>query len=197
MPWLLAEDEALKRKLQGILVSDANAPDAGRPVTVRFRLPESELGEVTYPLIVLNHLGISRDPDREIRGFPIMLPYTPEGQQSPTLSEWPIPYNIEYQIVVYSRKAVHDILLTAALAQMDRIPARFGYLEIPQDGTIRRLDLLEGPTPEHMKDADGKRIFREVYRVQVSSELLPSQIEEAAQVLEVNTELVHQLDPYG
>lgn len=233
MPWLLNEDAALKKKLQGLKVDDTNAPNGGRPVPVRFRLPETELSDTSFPLIVIEHAGMSRDTEREHRGY-IQLPYIPEGEDPrglwplevdvvdgvpendpgleswqiagdpdgvddgvderwdgdqdgqsltvdpatiPYMSQFPIPYNLDYQITVYSRKALHDRALVAALAAEDRIPERFGYLEIPQDGTFRRIDLIGGPEPSAEKDRDGKRIFRETYAVRVSSELLPSEVD--------------------
>jgi hypothetical protein len=237
MPWLLNEDAALKKKLQGLTVTDANAPIGGRPVPVRFRLPETELSDTQFPLIVIEHAGLSRDPEREHRGY-IQLPYVPEGEDPrgiwpleydvidgvpegttlpsgqivgdpnvaddgvdetedpagedtytvdpadvPFYSDFPIPYNIDYQITVYSRKALHDRVLVASLAANDRIPERFGFLEIPEDGTFRRLDLIGGPSPEVEKDRDGKRIFRSIYAVRVSSELLPGEVDQYYKVL--------------
>jgi hypothetical protein len=284
MPWLLNEDAALKGKLQGLTVDDVNAPVQGRPVAVRFRLPETELADMTFPCIVIEHSGISVDHEREHRGM-IRLPYIPETldprglvplnvdvvdgieeadlgpdqaqgltpeevlggpytawdigttysagefvkdglgyfeyvgvapaagnltsdgdyweqkvmddgvderltgaddidpKTLPYLTEYPIPYNLDYQITVYSRKAIHDRVLTAALAASDRIPGRFGFLEIPQDGTYRRLDLIGGPESEADKDRDGKRIFRSTYAVRVSSELIQGAVETYYQVL--------------
>lgn len=206
MPWLLNEDEALKKKLQGITVEDENSPTTGRPVVVRFRLPDSELADVTFPMIVIDHAGLDRDPEREIRGQGL-LPYAPEGKlpwaeyDDPSKSpywfdEWPIPYNVDYNITVYSRKALHDRFLTAALAMPTRIPTRYGFLEIPQDHTVRRLDLLGGPEPDHTKDQDGKRIFRQLYNVRVSSELTLRQVTEIQKVLSVQIDLRHYWDTY-
>jgi len=285
MTWLLNEDAALKAKLQGLTVDDVNAPLNGRPVAVRFRLPETELADMTFPCIVIEHAGISKDDEREHRGY-IRLPYVPEGldprglvplkvdvvdgvanpltlgpdelpgltvdevlgatptvwdigtqytsgdfvedggnyfeyvnvtpstgnlttdgaywtQQVmddgvderltgnddidpstlPYFAEFPIPYNLDYQVTVYSRKAIHDRMLVAALAATDRVPARFGFLEIPEDGTYRRLDLIGGPNTEADKDRDGKRIFRSTYAVRVSSELIQGAVDTYYRVL--------------
>jgi len=203
MTWLLNEDAGLKKKFAGLTVSDVNSPT--RPVLVRFRLPENEFKDMTFPAVVIDHGGISKADDREHRGS-ALLPYAPEGQpkwadyENPAaspywLNEWPIPYDLDYTITVYSRQALHSRALVAALAQPDRIPARFGYVEIPQDGTIRRLDLMGGPEPDEARDADGKRLFKNVYMVRVSSELLPSQVEAVTRVLEDGVQLDVEYDP--
>jgi hypothetical protein len=186
MPWLFNEDAALKAKLQGLTVADANAPVSGRPVPVRFRFPETEVANISYPMVVIEHAGLERDAEREHRAGLTPLGYSPEG--SPELAttdvtkmpywvqDYPIPYNMDYQVVVYARKANHIMQLTGALAAMDRLPHRFGYLEIPEDGTIRRIDLIGGPDPTDTLDQDGKRLFRRTYLIRVSSELLQSQV---------------------
>jgi hypothetical protein len=242
MPWLLNEDAALKTKLQGLKVNDVNEPMGGRPVAVRFRLPETELGDMTLPIIIIEHAGISKDSEREHRGRE-RLNYIPEGYDPrgiwPTLvdvvdaptddgvddrttnargelydtadptkgvleddipyfAEFPIPYNLDYQVTVYSRKALHNRDLLGKLAAVDRLPHRFGYLEIPQDGTIRRLDLIGGPTEDHDKDRDGKRIFRSIYAVRVSSELIQGDVDTYYTVLsDPELTLEYQQGPYA
>lgn len=193
MPWLLNEDAAIKAKLQGLKVTDVNAPTAGRPVGVRFRLPETELADLTFPNVIVEHAGLYLDNEREHRGTNIRLPYAPEGYDlwatpedpgtSPYLADFPLPYNVDYLVSVYSRKIQHQMVLRSALAAFDRIPDRFGFLEIPQDGTIRRLDRMGGPDLQAYHDNDNKRVFRDAYRLRVSSELLQSQVHTVSKVL--------------
>jgi hypothetical protein len=187
LPWLINEDRAVKAKLTGLTVTDVNAPAEGRSVPVRYRVPESELATQTFPLIVIEHAGVEKADDREHRGI-TSLPYAPEGSttwwqptdtgwdvtKSPYLVEFPIPYELRYRILVFTRESWHDVSLASSLAQFDRIPARFGYLTIPEDGTVRRLDLLGGPELVDTRDGDGKRLFRREYLISVSSEMLPS-----------------------
>jgi hypothetical protein len=186
MPWLINEDRAVKAKLQGLSVTDVNAPD-GRTVPVRYRVPESELAKQTFPLIVIEHAGMDKADEREHRGQ-VRLPYAPEGRdpwwnpdvpyydvtKSPYLVDFPIPYDLRYRVIVFTRLAEHDIVLAALMAQHDRIPSRFGFLAIPEDGTVRRLDLLGGPEMVDTRDEDGKRLFRREYLISVSSEMLPA-----------------------
>lgn len=194
MPWLLNEDAALKAKFAGLVVTDSNAPVQGRPVAVRFTVPSYELATMDYPTIAISHGAITRASDREHRGHTYLpyvpedypndtpakdgFPYIPDGATSvdPSRSpfytqDWPIPHNIDYQVVAHHRLEQHQTQLTAALAAIDRIPPRFGYLEIPEDGTVRSLDLIGGPEREEAKDENGKRVFRTHYAVRVYSEL--------------------------
>lgn len=196
MAWLLNEDKAIKEKLKGITVEDTNAPPEGRPVAVRYRWPETEFAKLSFPLVVIDQTGASIDHEREHRGH-IELPYSPEGfpevvnaetneGHTGYFSEFPTPYNIDYQISVLSRTAQHDVYLKSILAQTDYLPARFGYLEIPEDGTIRRLDLIGGPESSWQTDTDGKRLFTSIYAVRISSELLPSQVKQYTDAITFN-----------
>lgn len=193
MPWLLNEDYALKRKLQGITVSDAN--DAQRPVKVRFRLPETEIADLDFPIIVITHYGWYLANEREHRGF-IQLPYAPEGlatwwddsggaaaaefepSDSPYKSFFPLPYNFDYRVDVYSRfMHEHTIPIVAELAQYNRLNAKFGFLDIPQDGTKRTMQLLGGPDLTALKDENDKRLFQVSYMIRVFSELVPAVVQ--------------------
>lgn len=197
MTWLRNEDAALKLKFNGLTVADENAPPLGRPVAVRFRLPETELADASYPMIVIDPSVQSRAPDREHRGS-TYLGYVPEAVGTATVpsishetglaitwdpdesdlsdspihvADFPVPYNLDYQVTVYARKQNHITELIQKLAEIERIPARFGYVEIPQDGTIRTMDLLGGPAILPVKDRDSKRLFTAVYSIRVVSEL--------------------------
>lgn len=205
MPWLLNEDGALKLKLQGLRVFDANSPDDGRPVPVRFRLPQSEVATLTFPIIVIQHAGWYPAPERMHDGF-TNLPYAPEGyakwfadtgpdtttfdpHESPYYSYFPIPYNFDYEVTVYSRfMHEHTIPLVAALAQPERLHPKYGFLDIPQDGTKRTMQLIGGPDMQYGTDNDGKRIFWVTYRIRVFSELVPT-IYQYPPVKEINLDL--------
>ncbi|MEW1922264.1 Ig domain-containing protein [Streptomyces sp. NPDC088360] len=178
MPFLLNEDKALKQKLMGLVAHDATS-GMGRKVVVRYRNPEYELADATYPLVLISHTRISRDEERESRGL-VSLHYAPEGfepwadmsdpTQSPYLTQMPVPLNIDYQVDVYARKELHLIELTGSMMQFDLLPPRFGYLPVSEDGTVRRLDLLGGPDYSESKDEQGKRLFCASWAIRVSSE---------------------------
>lgn len=194
--FIFNEDRAMEKKLEGLVVPAVNSPDTGLPVTNLWFNNDIELNNLTYPAVVICNKGITKDPERESRGW-VQLPYTPEGfkpwdnptnvTESPYWAQAPIPYNIDYQIEVLARTNVHATYLRAILAGPDYLPARFGYLEIPEDGTVRRLDLNAGPTEVDTRDSDGKRLFHAAYAVRVSTELLPQQIEAYYKVQTVET----------
>jgi hypothetical protein len=202
MPWLLNEDDALKKKLQGLTIASTNKTLS---VNVRFRDPEDELAKFDYPLILISHVAISKDDSREHRGY-IELPYSPEGYMEDINAEdneghtgyftdFPIPYNLDYTVEVYARFARHTRELLSILSGRDYLPQRFGYLEIPEDGTIRRLDVIGGPESTEQRDANSKRLFKETFIVRVSSELTLSQIDELHKVEAVNITLIQIDDP--
>lgn len=197
--FIFNEDRAMQKKLEGLAVPEMDsAPDLGLPVSILWLNNDIELNNLTYPSIVICNNGIERDPERESRGW-MQLPYAPEGfkkwdnytevPESPYWAMAPIPYNIDYQIEVLARTNVHATYLRAILAGPDYLPARFGYLEIPEDGTVRRLDLNGGPTELDTRDSDGKRLFHAAYSLRVSTELLPQQIEAYYKVQSVETEI--------
>lgn len=200
--FIFNEDRALESKLDGLVVPAINAPDAGLPVAVLWINNDIELNNLTFPSIIISNKGIAKDSERESRGW-VQLPYTPENfkqwdnitevTESPYWSQAPIPYNIDYQIEVLARTNIHATYLRAILAGPDYIPARFGYLEIPEDGTVRRLDLNAGPTEVDTRDSDGKRLFHAAYAVKVSTELLPRQIEAYHKVQSVITEIHYDI----
>lgn len=188
--WIYQEDAAIKIKLQNLSVTDANAPSTGRNVPVRFKLPEDELAALSYPIIIIEHLPMSFAPERAHRGY-VKIPYAPAGydqwwdnadqefdpSQSPYTGFFPIPVNMDYRVTVYTRKmAEHMQPLMARLATGPYLPFQMGYLNVPQDGTIRTMTLLGGPEMEYGKDQDNKRLFRCSYSVRVASEILPEVI---------------------
>lgn len=203
MPFLINEDRALKLKLQGLVVHDATAPPAGRKVTVRFRNPEYELADAVYPLVMIEHVRISRSEEREMRG-PVSVHYAPEGypgwpdmtdpQQSPYQAESPIPLDIDYQVDAYCRKELHLIELVDQMVRFHRIPHRFGYVAVPEDGTVRRLDVLGGPEFSESKDELGKRLFAASWSIRVSSEIFLSEILTLTEAQKVLLEIVDKPD---
>jgi len=209
MPWLLNEDAALKFKLQGLQVFDANAPQ-GRNVPVRYRLPEVEVADITMPMIVIDHDGWFPAPEREHRGF-VKLPYAPEGfepwwndtgpattvfnpNDGPYWSYFPIPFNLDYTVTLYARiQHEHTMPLIAQLLQYNRLHPKFGFLDVPQDGTKRTLQLLGGPAPIAEYDSNGKRIFKSIFKVRVFSELVPEVVQYVL-AKEINLDLSVYLD---
>lgn len=194
MPFILNEDAALKDKVKGIKVTDDNAPEGGRNVAVWFRMPEGELRDQKYPFITLDLINVEEDTSRAHRGI-IAMRYLPEGvtatDDETVKTEFPIPYNLDYQITTHTRYAQHDRQIMAELLKQDRLPHRFGFLHVPQDDTVRRLDLLSVRPADTMMDTEAgkKRLFRKIFTVRVSAELLPSTVAKV-----IDTETVTILD---
>lgn len=193
MAFLLNEDRAMKAKVSGLTVTDVNAP-GGRPVVARFRLPEDEVANQTFPLIAVTRMHMEHAPDREHRGR-VGLLYTPESipdwnplaedaETTPYVVDYPVPMDVVYQITVRARKNEHITSLVAALAAQDRLPYRFGYLEVPEDGTVRSLFVDGGPEYSTQREGD-KRLFQADYNIRIPTELLPATIEAATAVSEV------------
>lgn len=185
MPFLLAEDTALKAKLQGLVVHDATSGSADRKVLVRYANPEYELADATFPLVLISHTRIAKDEDREHRGM-VTVGYAPEGYEpwddlmdpnkSPYRAEVPIPLNIDYQIDAFARKELHLIEMVGQISRFHFLPARLGYLAVEADNTVRRLDLLGGPDFTESKDQQGKRLFAATWAIRISSEIFLSDL---------------------
>jgi hypothetical protein len=188
MPWLLNEDAAMKYHLQGLTCTDPAArkdttkfPGGLRQVKVRYRLPEDEIAALDFPIIVIDPPTPVPAPDREHRSDGYFLQYNPEGYQGHqpgTLhtADYPIPYYLDYQVTLLCRMATeHFYPLQAALLQQDRLPYRFGYLEVPQDQTIRNMTMLgvdTGTVTVGSKDDNNKRLFRATFLARVFTELV-------------------------
>lgn len=156
-------------------------------VGVYFRLPENEVRRRRYPYITIDYLTAVRDVEREHRGVTDYgraddpNAYMPDGMPvGGGRVEIPIPMQIHYQITTFARFNLHDRLINQWL-MTNVLEPRFGYLEMtgdaeaPDDLTIRRLDLMSGPDNGDTRDGEGKRVFRKMYTVSVSSELFHSE----------------------
>lgn len=175
MTFLLSEDEALRKYLQGITVNDQRAAgdDVPRQVGVWFGQPDQELRNQSYPYITIDMIDIQRDAAREMRG---RITGTVEqfGYLGPTEEsdlgwdvELPIPVNIDYQITTYARQPRHDRELLAQLLYT-KLTLRFAQLEL-NDNTVRRLEVLDVAKRDSVEQ--GKRLFINAMTVRVTSEI--------------------------
>lgn len=198
--FLLDEDEALKALLGGLTVADEQS--AARPVPVRFGYGDPELtgatpgAQVSYPFITITLINVLEETDRAHRGNVELryLPTVPEpvAEETATLAEWPIPISLHYEIVAHARSARHDRQLVGSIIS-SRLPFRFGALDV-DDGTVRRLDILSGPEDAPRYDANGKRVYRSVWTVAVSSEQPITVLREVARVTGVGITIVNLTD---
>lgn len=191
----LAEDAALKNRLKTLYVSDDR--NQQRAVQVFFRYPEAETEKI-YPFITIDLIGISHARQRQesqvIRHYTnderarvpssaeridyIPSEYDQDGMDaivgdSGSLKMYDyVPVDLTYQITTHCRSQRHDRQLTAALMRYI-FPLRYSFIEIPEDGTIRRCDLLDWRTSDILDQESGykKRIFRKIITVQINSEI--------------------------
>lgn len=100
----------------------------------------------------------------------------------------PRAYDLHFDINVLVRNYQQALELTAKLARIEYLPQVFGFLEIPEDGTVRTLELLGGPEVTASRDADDKRGFQIVYSIRVASELSLYDIEQVNRVATVDVD---------
>jgi hypothetical protein len=208
----LAEDAALKFRLADITVSDDR--DYRRPVRTFFRYPEAET-EKTYPFITIDLFDIQFDASRQhsevtyyytnsaqasvhYREGASVLDYFPSeyttaglddilsGPTDFVATDQVVPVNLMYQISTYARSQRHDRQLTAAMLRYI-FPFRRGFIEIPEDGTIRRCDIVDWRPADILDQEAGfnKRIFRKVYTVRINAEIPQKDIYTVKAVSEV------------
>ena len=217
--FLLAEDAALKAKISHLEVG-------GRDVQVFYRHPENTT-EKTYPFATIQLLDIIHATDRQeserkfyyASGVGLTPPqqatyssleYYPSEMDLADLdvlvdadneggfisTESFVPVNLLYQVNTYTRSARDDRILTALLLRRV-FPFRRGFIEVPEDGTVRRLDLLNWAGSDVLDQESGykKRIFRKVYTLTMSAEIPSSDFVGTKRVSSVEGVITDDYDP--
>lgn len=214
--FLLAEDAALKARLSNLTVSDDRS--GARPVQVFFRYPSNET-ERSYPFITIELIDIVHARNRQhseldlyyaktgiphrgdFLGSPNELSYWPSrianmenvtgasGKKFLTTNEF-VPVDLLYQVSTFTRSALHDRQLDSQMLSTI-VPFRKGFIQIPEDGTVRRLDLLDWTTADLLDSESGyrKSIYRKVYTLQMSAEIPSTDIFGEQQVTNIFTEV--------
>lgn len=209
----LAEDAALKLRLSDMAVSDDK--NAERICQVFFRHPEKTT-EKTYPFVTIELADISFAADRnhsytdlyyasttgltpDQAALLTRIDYVPSELDEAGLAalvqdgaylrtDSYIPVDLMYQVTTYTRSQHHDRQLTALMLRrvVPIMPGR-GWLEIPEDGTIRRLDMLNWNASDILDGEAGykKRIFRKVYTLKVNAEMTASDFTTTTRALTV------------
>jgi hypothetical protein len=97
-----------------------------------------------------------------------------------------VPVDILYQVSTYTRSALHDRQLSAQMLSTIT-PFRRGFIAVPEDGTMRRFDLLDWTTADLLDSESGyrKRIFRKIYTIQMSAEIPSTNMYGAYQITNV------------
>lgn len=209
--FLLAEDAAVKARFSNIAVKDDK--NAQRVAKVFFRYPEGEK-EKEYPFITIEHVGLSHNRQLQhseqayyftntsygaslgdvayIDYFPSeldsagMIDEIESGDAFYLRAESFVPVTLIYQISTYARSALHDRQLTGKILRRVT-PFRRGFIEVPEDGTIRRFDLISWSNSDLLDGEAGyrKRVFRKVYTIHMSAEIPSSDLVGVKQVASV------------
>lgn len=201
--FLLAEDEAVKLKMQGLTVTDTKNP-TGNPVEVFYGFPAGGR-ETRYPYITIDLLSVDHATDLQSSDQPINPTYWPDtttdatslfatplaAGMHPTSFEY-VPVWLTYQIMTHTRFAQHDRQLHAKLLATNRISMRWGYLNVEADGTTRRWDLMGWTQADTMErsDSESKRIWRKAYTCRCNAELTPFALLSVQEVATVSVELL-------
>lgn len=190
----LAEDAALKYRLGSLAVSDDKSDE--RVCNVFYRYPDGPT-EKTYPFITIELIAIDYARDRQesernyvysdIPDFVSNIAYYPSEMNASAmaaaasggilLTEQFVPVNLMYQVTTYTRSQRHDRQLSALMLRRV-FPFRRGFIEIPEDGTIRRCEIQSWRPSDVLDKETGykNRIFRKVYTVVINSEIPQSDL---------------------
>ena len=172
MSFILAEDEALKEMLKGIIVTDEK--NTAREVGVYFARPDVESRTQSYPYITIELIDINWANYRQMSGF--VVDSDLQGTRIPIENEsfsymTPGAWDLMYQITAYSRHPRHDRAIVGKLLTKDLVNKR-GFLKVPNElGTefsYRHMTL--GDFAKRDTIEDGRRLYRSVFTVLVTSE---------------------------
>jgi hypothetical protein len=194
----IAEDAALKKRLTALTVSDDR--NMRRPIKTFFRYPDAET-EKSYPFATIELIDIEFDSFRQHSEVTYYyttstnasqyhrtgmgaMDYFPSESNSADIQQLLsgptefmatdqfVPVNLMYQVSTYCRSQRHDRQLTALMLRYV-FPLRRGFIEIPEDGTVRRCDMLDWRQADVLDQEAGfnKRIFRKVYTVRINAEI--------------------------
>lgn len=187
MSFIIAEDQALKTLMQGIVVSDEK--NNTRSVQAWFSNPDPELRNQSYPYVTIELIGVEWANYRQASGF--FIDNDRQGTVSPSSGEVfeyevPAAWDLMYQITSYSRHPRHDRAIIAHLLNNDFVANR-GFLPVPNElGTqtsYRHIILQDFAKRDTVED--GRRLFRNVFTVLVTSESTPDSGDSVAWVEEV------------
>lgn len=210
--FLLAEDDALKNLLEGIVVP---GDKPGRTVPVWFRFPEGEK-QIIYPFITIDLIGIDpaydlwtsmyrKNENSEVFEEETTGAYMHTGLHEPSVSpsvwtaptppdptkplrRWNyLPYRLFYQVTTWSKFFAHDRVMTARLIR-DIIMPRPSWLQVPSDGTWKRMEPLGWSAADiPTQEGNVKRIFRKAFTVSVQTEIPQDNIAHLEQRAAVQT----------
>lgn len=188
-PFIIAEDEAIKNYLQGMVVADEKSaanngptgPIKTRPVKVWFGYPDVEARAQEFPFVTIDLIDVVPANDRQVQGKLHDGDYRGTITAVPGLAyeyDYPIAYDLIYQLTTYARHPRHD---RAILFQMwNKFPSKYGVLPVSnQLGTeySKRSMFVDGYAKrDTFEDAESgnRRLLRNVFTLRVVSEMTPA-----------------------
>lgn len=213
--FLFAEDAAIKYWFSNLTVVDDRDP--ARPVRVFFRYPDNET-ERTYPFITIELIDVVHATTRQhsevtLYGTtstaasnqntgPNNLAYFPSEASSMTgystaygelvATQDFVPVDLLYQVSTFTRSALHDRQLASLILRRLAL-FRGRHMVVPEDGTLRRIQLLDWITSDLLDPEAGyrKRIFRKIYTIQLSAEMTQTDLESGYRTKSVKTDIIN------
>lgn len=188
--FILAEDFALKQALKNkILVADGNS--AARAVDVWFGQPDPEIKPQRYPYMTIDLIDIIENrPQVQSAYGPLddgsadYMQGLPPYDQNYGLSGYGLsPMLLVYQITSWARQPRHDRQILTSLVHSTFHP-RFGQIPINADGTMRRV-IVSNFAKRDTTDENQKRLFRNIWTVQIPSEVFYDPVDLTARVTSV------------
>lgn len=191
MSFILSEDAALKAYLQGITVADKGNPT--RPVGVFYGYPDLEVRKQAYPYVVLELVDMRVASERQVSGSIVDTDH--QGTTAAVSNykyryDYPLPYDLVYQVTSYARNPLHDRTLLVNLQR--KFPSQYGTLNVPNDlgnETAYRTMILDGFIKLDSIE-DERRLFKNIFTVRVASEMTPATAGTAlktVQTVQINT----------
>ena len=190
MTFILAEDAALKTLLSGITVVDEKAGGTAtpRPVQVWYGTPDVELRNQTFPFITIDLMDVRLAPERQMSG--VIYDRDKAGTRAPSSGEvyryeFPMTYDLVYQITTYARHPRHDRSMILQLMQR-KIPSKYGRIGVRNalntETAYRHMFLDEFLKRDSVEE--GRRLLRNIFIVRIVSELTHSDAEQAIQLVQ-------------
>lgn len=189
--FILAEDYALKQALKNtITVTDGNSP--ARSVDVWFGQPDPEVRPQRFPYMLVDLIDILENrPQVQSTYGPLDDGHADYMQGLPhydanyglSTGYGLSPMLLVYQVSSWSRQPRHDRQILTSLMHTLFHP-RFGQIPVNADGTMRRLVVSNFVKRDTTDDAK-KRLFRNIWTIQIPSEVMFDQVDLTARATSV------------
>lgn len=191
--WILDEMYALKTYLSGITVVDGQM--SNRPVGVWFNQPDPQIRNQVFPYITLDLIDVAENTAQvqswygnDAPDYYPELPAAPAGEGYSTTQPYLTPMLLTFQVSTWARNPRHDVAIMSALFHRQLHP-RFGEISVSTDstntnGTRRRL-VIRGFAKRDTTDDTQKRLYRNIWTVQMTSEIFFSPLDLTPEVQQV------------